>query len=366
MARETSGMYLKPCVTVLMAVHNQGQYIEQALQSVLFQTFNDFEFLIIDDASTEEKAINLLRKLNDPRVRVIWNETNAGLTNSLIAGVNLSKGKYIARIDADDISTERRLEKMVAYMESHPEVGLLGSSCVLVNETNKMIGQIIVPKNDLEIRWESLFTNPFIHSTVMIRRETLVQNNLNYNPFFVTAQDYELWSRLLSVTKAANLPDFLVYLRIHKQSISASKRDQQIENHLKIAQNNFLHQIFEGAFSDFEIPMLICEIAQLEKRISPQLSRCQLASLYLCIWDQFKIHFMNDPNFEKVQSKVLKKATRMALFPLFQKDLGNTIKLISQLDKLWLIHFLMELPEGIAMKLFSFMTANARKSQPGA
>jgi glycosyltransferase involved in cell wall biosynthesis len=221
-------------VTVLMSVHNDRRYLPESLDSILAQTFTDFELLVIDDGSTDGSA-DLLRTLTDRRVRVIRNESNLGLTRSLNIGLNESTGTYVARMDADDVMLLNRLERQVRFLESNPDVGVLGTSRTLIDEDGGFIADAPALPDDRQIRWKCLLGNPLAHPTVMLRRDVLERHGLRYDERYATAQDYELWTRLLPVTKAANLIEPLLRYRLRRGSIGMTRKSDQLANHDRIA-----------------------------------------------------------------------------------------------------------------------------------
>jgi glycosyltransferase involved in cell wall biosynthesis len=220
-------------VTVLMAAYNEVRYIAAAVESILGQSFGEFEFLIIDDGSTDSSA-DYLRNLRDSRVRLVRNESNLGLTRSLNKGLDAARGKYIARMDADDIALPDRLARQVALLDANPHVGIVGSSRVLIDENDQEIAVAQAAEDDLGIRWKCLLGNPFGHPTVMLRRAILEQHRLRYDESFRTAQDYELWTRLLMHTQGANLRQPLLRYRL-RNGISKTNKPDQLANHDRIA-----------------------------------------------------------------------------------------------------------------------------------
>jgi len=211
-----------------MSVYNGEPFLREAIDSILQQTFTDLEFLIINDASTDQ-SVKIIESYQDSRIQMFSNVENIGLTKSLNKGLDLARGKYIARMDADDISLPIRLEKQVAFMESHSEVGLCGGWFQIMG------GSLIKkPETHLEIAVRMLRRNPFGHSTVMIRKSILEEFNLTYNETLTSSQDYELWSRIIEHTKVYNIPKVLVMYRVHNNQISTSKRNEQLKNETKI------------------------------------------------------------------------------------------------------------------------------------
>jgi glycosyltransferase involved in cell wall biosynthesis len=199
-----------PKVTVLMSAYNGQRYLKEAMESILCQTWSDFEFLIINDGSTD-KSREIIMSFDDPRIRLVENPTNIGLTKSLNHGLELSRTELIARQDADDISYPERLEQQVQFFETHSEVVLLGTSAQAIDEQGepKKI-DLHVPRGLLAIRWYLMFQNAFIHSSVMFRRSVVWENMGGYDESFARAQDYELWSRIARGFKVENLSDILI------------------------------------------------------------------------------------------------------------------------------------------------------------
>lgn len=218
-----------PLVTVLMSVYNNEEYLAEAVDSILAQTYQNLEFLIINDASTDSSA-TILASYKDSRINVIYNDINIGLTKSLNIGLKHTKGKYIARMDADDISYPQRLERQVAFMEMHPEVGLCGSWAVDRHENS--LKERKFPCEDYELRFGLLRHNPFVHSSIMLRAHVIEENQIQFDSDFIYAQDFALWAKVAEYTKLANLPEFLIEYRIHDQQLTKERFGQQ-ENYVK-------------------------------------------------------------------------------------------------------------------------------------
>lgn len=211
-----------PYVTVLMSVYNAGDYLVQAIQSILEQSFRNFEFLIINDASTD-RSREIILSFNDPRIVLVDNANNIGLTRSLNKGLKLARGRYIARMDADDIAMPERLKKQVDFLDAHPDYGLVGTYFQLYPS-----GKIMrVPVQDEEIRTFMLFSNTFAHPSVMFRKELVDRYQLYYNEELLAAQDEELWYRMSKYGKIYNLPEVLLQYRVHPDQISSSRHQLQ-------------------------------------------------------------------------------------------------------------------------------------------
>lgn len=214
---------MAPKVSVLLSVHDGLPYLEEAVDSILKQTFADFEFLIVDDASTDG-TLAYLESLDDPRISIIKHGIKQGLAKSLNEMTRVAAGRLIARMDADDISEPERLERQVAFLESHPDVGVLGTAATMIDERGNNLRSYPILTGHLPIKWRALFANPLVHPSVMLRREILLANP--YDESYPNSQDYELWSRLLfeKGIRFANLDERLLRYRLHASSTTSSKQ----------------------------------------------------------------------------------------------------------------------------------------------
>jgi glycosyltransferase involved in cell wall biosynthesis len=212
-----------PKVTVLMPVYNAGVYLKDAVESILNQTFRDFEFIIINDASTDNFC-KIVEKYHDPRITLIHNSKNVGITQSLSAGLAKASGRYIARMDADDVAFPARLERQLSYLVSH-DVVLLGTWAQAIDSGGKIMRQIIAPIESSLLRWKLLFNNPFVHSSVIFSKKEVLEIG-GYRSSF--AEDYDLWSRVAHSYPIAVLPEVLLKWRDHpKSTYSMSERNQE-------------------------------------------------------------------------------------------------------------------------------------------
>lgn len=225
-----------PTITVIMPVYNSEHYIREAIESILNQTFTDFQFLIIDDASTDQ-TISIINSYKDPRIDLIEKPKNTGYTKSLNLGLKKARGKYIARMDSDDISLPERFEKQVAFLEANLEYALCGTSYSILGNDRL----IAVPNSYEEIKINLLWGNCIAHPTVMLRNEVLKKYGLEYNPKMEPSEDYDLWVKLLPKGKLHNLKEELLLYRMHNSSVSRQRASEQentaIKVKLKLIQN---------------------------------------------------------------------------------------------------------------------------------
>jgi glycosyl transferase family 2 len=218
-----------------MAVYNGARYLREAVESVLNQSFQDFEFLVINDGSTDHTR-EIILSYDDSRIRLVDNRQNRGQTASLNLGLQLAQGDLIARQDADDISEPERLARQVLFLEDHSEVALLGTGYAKIDSHGNVTGIRKLPLNSTDIRWSLLFFCPFVHSAVVFRKSLILQQIGFYNEAFTYSQDYELWLRIARQLEIANLPEPLVRFRISSFSMTASYGDKTQEGHrLRIA-----------------------------------------------------------------------------------------------------------------------------------
>jgi hypothetical protein len=216
-----------------MSVYNGGKYLNEAIESILNQTFRDFEFIIINDGSTDDTGaiLNSYGQI-DNRVQV-YNQENRGLIVSLNRGCQLAQGKYIARMDADDISLPERLAKQIQYMEAHPEIGVLGTWVAMIDEKGRGRGDWRLPTTPNVTGWALLFGWCVAHPSVVMRREIVEQLGF-YRPEAIHAEDYDLWARASLVTSIANIPEILVQYRVWEERVTSRQHQTQVETVIKI------------------------------------------------------------------------------------------------------------------------------------
>jgi len=213
-------------VTVLMAVYNGEKYLRESIDSILNQTFTNFEFLIINDGSTD-KTLEILKSYSDLRIKIINNKENIGLIKSLNKGLKIAKGKYIARMDADDISEPERFEKQVEFLNTNPSIGVVGINSIVIDEEGNIVSKLARPISHNKIIAKILSENQMVHSSLMLRKNLLEKYGY-YNEEAILVEDYELLLRLFTVTKLANLPNYLHQWRKNPTGISFSNRQIQI------------------------------------------------------------------------------------------------------------------------------------------
>jgi len=214
-----------PFVSVILPVFNGQKYLKDAIHSILQQSFRDLELIVVDDGSTDDSAA-IAEAFNDKRVKVLRNGTNRGVAYTLNRAMDESQGKYIARMDSDDVALKNRLKLQLGYLEKHPEISLLGGSILCFGESNQRVNYW---QNHQAIHAHCLFSTPFAHPVVCWRKCDFESNGLRYQESPPTAEDYELWERACRKIRCANLSAPLIRYRIDPQIKISSYLTQQIE-----------------------------------------------------------------------------------------------------------------------------------------
>ncbi len=226
-------------ISVVMPVYNSERYLPEALQSILNQTHKNFEFICVNDGSTD-KSLEILEEFakRDARI-IIINQPNKGVVSSLNLAISLSKYNYIARMDSDDISHPTRLDRQIKYMNSNKDISILGTAYNYVDVDGMVLNTRKPPQNDSRIKGMLLFGSPLCHPSVMFNK-LLIGQDLYYDNDFTHCEDYELWTRLSGKVKFGNLPDVLLDYRIHGKSVSRENQELQIANKVKSINRNLL------------------------------------------------------------------------------------------------------------------------------
>jgi len=220
-----------PAVSVLMAVRNGAPWVREAVESVLAQTAGDLELIVIDDGSTDA-TLALLEAVRDPRLRVERREVQ-GLTRALNRGLGLARAPLVARLDADDLALPERLARQRDFLDAHPGVGLLGTAAREVDALGREVRVVRPPQHDAALRRALIRENPFVHSSVMLRR-ALCEQAGGYDEARPVAQDYDLWMRMSRATRLANLDDVLVVRRLLPGRISVEREGDRLRTEARV------------------------------------------------------------------------------------------------------------------------------------
>lgn len=221
-------------ISVVMSNYNTPEeYLREAIESILNQTYSDFEFIIVDDCSTDN-SLEIIESYNDPRISIIRNPENMGITKSLNRAIKAAKGEFIARMDADDICFPKRFEKQVKYLKQNRDIIACGTWVELFGSGAEILAEKyskkVLPEKDL-FRIQLLFGNHnnIIHPTAMFRHSSLLTNSITYNEKYIYAQDFRMWVECSKYGECVNIPEVLFRYRIHNRAVSSDKKSIQTE-----------------------------------------------------------------------------------------------------------------------------------------
>ena len=226
-----------PRVSILMPVYNVASYLREAMDSMLAQTYTDFELIVLDDCSPDNSA-EILDTYTDPRIVRYRGEKNVGLSNVLNVGMAMARGELIARMDSDDISTPERLATQVAYLDAHPEVDLCSCGMELFGAKQETW---VRETNVEDVKITALFHSPILHASSMWRREAFERVGLRFLQEMVPAEDYDMWTRAMAAgQRLVNIPQVMYLYRIHPsqattQTDKTAKKDREVKaNYLRM------------------------------------------------------------------------------------------------------------------------------------
>ncbi len=246
-----------PSITVLMPVYNAEKYLREAIESILEQTFTDFEFLIINDGSTD-KSEDIILSYTDTRIRYVKNESNLKLVATLNKGFNLATGKYVVRTDADDLNYPDRIELQYSFMEQNPSIGLSGTGFEIFGE-NTSVSKVQYSPDHNTICLKHLYQIHLSHGTSIFRMDVVKQHNLYFDPSYVHAEDYELWTRFSQVSRLANIQKVLYKVRHHEEEVSKLNQATQQQNSMRVKQNQFLKMGIKLSETEIHLFARVCQ-----------------------------------------------------------------------------------------------------------
>lgn len=255
-------MGTSPKVTVLTPVYNRERYVAAAIESILAQSFTDFELLLIDDGSTDGSVEIMRTYTTDPRVRLVCNGDNLGEPKTRNRGIDLARGEYIAMLDSDDWAYPTRLEKQVAFLDSHRDVAVVGAWVTEMDETGRSLRRIkILPVSPGELQSRLLFRSCYHHSSIMAR--TAVLREYRYREQYTVSPDFDLFVRLARKHKLANLPKILVCRRTHANCVTREKPQVVKEKNLEIVSGQLADLGIECTPGDLERHFLLLRMNRL-------------------------------------------------------------------------------------------------------
>lgn len=246
---------MNPPITVLMPVYNSEKYLKESIESILNQTFKDFEFLVINDGSTDNTE-KIILNYTDPRIRYLKNEKNIRLISTLNKGFELAQGKYIVRMDADDISLPDRIAIQYQFMETHPDVAVCGSWFETIGDTNKIVKYV---GGHQQIMLKMLYQCHLCHPSLIIRKSALDDFPKKFDPSYLHAEDYEFFTRMGETKYIDNIQAVLLKYRHHPNSVSINNKIIQDENSIRVKKHLFHKLGLNVSEGDLEVFRKISE-----------------------------------------------------------------------------------------------------------
>lgn len=317
-----------PTVSVVMPAYNAEQYIAEAIESILNQTFTDFEFIIINDGSTDN-TVDIIKNYSDPRIVFLENEQNSGICVTLNKGLDAARGKYIARMDSDDISVPERLEEQVKFMDQHQDIAASGTDIYIFGKGIADYKFDMV--HDAKQCKAGLFFNScFAHPSVIIRASMLNGNKLRYDDDFRGLEDYELWWQISKYGKVANLDKMLLLYRKHPnqvtQNIPQKTRDaldrfmsirlRDLGIHYTDAELNLFRMYCYGEFNNFDESTLNSYMNFMKRVISEGNGIIDKSALKLTIAKSISYILICSPSLKRKKKRYTIKAFQKGVMPL--------------------------------------------------
>ncbi len=308
-------------ISVVTAVYNNQDYVSQSIQTILSQTFKDFELIMVDDGSID-KSLKMMESFRDKRIKIISNDTNKGLIYSLNRGIqNISDCEFIARMDSDDLATRDRFEKQTAYFSAHPKVSLLGSAM-------RYFGEAMRPKiyyqpgGHQQIISTFFCYNPFFHPTVMMRSH--LKPFLHYSDEFFKYEDYALWISIMNKAVFANIPDVILHYRKHESNVTNSYKKEpsiDVERFKKVL--NLLKNRLNLDLNQEQIEQLAIISSASRSAVNPNIAWHDLKALNETL--------MQEAHTKELDVKLLEKliTERILLYLISSKRTNDILKLIT-------------------------------------
>jgi glycosyltransferase involved in cell wall biosynthesis len=317
-------------VSVVLAVRDGERFLAQAIASVLGQTLSELELIVVDDGS-RDRTPQLLEEIGDSRLRVLRNEQPQGLAAALNGAIEQARGRFLARMDADDVALPRRLELQLARLTSEPELGIVGSGVAELDQEGR-IGRVHpLPSGALVTRWRSLFGTPFFHPTVVLDRELLRRHGFRYDSAYdqgeAASEDYELWTRLLAVAEGDNVSEPLLFYRRHAGQASARQRDPQLELRRRIALGQIAAACPELDSEQAELAWLVGDGRRL-----PAGRSGEAADAFVAVLEAFSGRFRTRPEEMKAVEALAARALVRAAIKADRSERVRILRRAASLD----------------------------------
>jgi len=315
----TNNFTKAPGVSVILSVYNGESYISESMESILNQTFRDFELIVINDGSTDRTS-EIIKSYSDPRIINLENEKNIGIARSSNKGLRIARGRYIAIMDADDISLPERFQKQFKFLENNPDIGVCGTWIKVIDKNGTWMKNICYPTSSEVISCSLLFYDCFANPTTMFRKK-IIEELGEYDPGFIAAMDYDLWTRTIGYYKFSNIPEFLLKYRMHGQNISQDREKRHHEDY--IIRKSAIEKFLEHSLSPGEDMALSTWINPQSKMNLNQI--LLIDSLLLTIYQKFRLtHKLSDPEIREIN---LFFANQLFLLALQSKQISRIERL---------------------------------------
>ena len=255
-----------PRVSIILPVYNGGKFLREAIDSVLGQSYNDFELVVIDDGSTDD-SVAIIQSYSNSRIKLLRNGMNLGITKSLNNGIAAAAGEYLCRMDADDISMPERLKLQVGYLDGHPDIAMVGSAVILIDSNGREAGRKAYPATPVQIRKSIFVHNPFAHGTIMVRASVIKECG-GYDERFLHNEDYDLWFRIAARHNLANLETRLLKRRVHDLNITVEKETELVRFRMKTLSNAIFHYYHRPHYSIYLLrPFLAYQYRRMKQAL---------------------------------------------------------------------------------------------------
>lgn len=252
----------RPSVSVIMPVYNCELFVAAAIESILNQTHSDLELIIIDDCSTDNTR-QVINGYSDERIVFVNKENKTGLVASLNTGIGMSKGEFLARMDGDDISHPARLEKQVSFLVANPDIAICGTWYQIV-PSNEIVEN---PVENEDIKIGLLDFCALGHPTVMFRKFFFTINQLTYDAQFFPAEDYDLWTRITAIGKTANLPEVLLFYRVHEHQVSGKEQSAQVMKSFACKRRMMCYALIRPTGADIKMSSFLVENQKISEQV---------------------------------------------------------------------------------------------------
>lgn len=252
-----------PELSIIMPLYNTEKYVKEAVQSILFQTYRDFELIIVNDASTDN-SLQIVKSLKDSRIKIIENEQNKGIVYSRNKGLNAAKGQFIAAFDSDDIAMPEKFSKQIDFLKLNTDFGMVGSWTKMIDEKGNLIkSKWKLTASPKQIPSIMLFRNYFVQSSVVLRREAIPEGG--YSEGFDVVEDYKMWIDVARKFKVWNIPEYLVNYRVH--SLSATQKDTESLDEKDIKVFRYIYKTLEIEIDEYvaSVILLIKNNSRIQK-----------------------------------------------------------------------------------------------------